>query len=145
MFFYYLNTCIVSKINVNYNGIYLSGSSPTIQYCNIHNNSNAGLYSIDSSSPILYNNYICWNTYGVYSITSSNPLFGYNSNQGKNEITDNYCGVYCYNNSYPVLGQSSPLNGGYNNFVNAAHNINNESSGTVNANHIYWGVIPPGD
>ncbi len=134
-----------SAVSGCYNGIYLSNSSPTIQYCNLHNNANAGVYSINYASPYLYNNYMTYNYYGVYCISNSDPKFGNNSTQGKNRITDNYCGVYCYNNSHPVLGQSSPPNGGYNNFVNAAHNIDNGSSGTVYANHIYWGTTPPGD
>ena len=125
-------------------GIYLTNSSPTIQYCNFHDNFNAGIYLINYASPYLYNNYMRYNYYGVYSTTNSNPKFGYSSTQGKNGITDNYCGVYCWNNSYPVLGQSSPLNGGYNNLANnAAHNIDNESSGTVYANHIWWGSTTP--
>ncbi len=126
-----------------YNGIYLSGSSPTIQYCNIHDNTNAGIYLINYSSPYLYNNYMTNNYYGVFCSTSSNPKFGNSSTQGKNGLTNNYCGVYCYNNSLPVLGKSSPLDGGYNNLVNAAHNINNASSGTVYAHHVWWGTTTP--
>jgi len=83
-----------------------------------------------------------YNYYGVYCSSNSNPKFGYSSTQGKN-LTDNYCGVYCWNNSYPVLGRSSPLNGGYNNFVNASQNIYNASSGVVYAHHIWWGSTNP--
>jgi len=125
------------------NGLYLSNSSPTVQYCNFHDNTNAGIYLINYASPNLYNNSMSNNYYGVYSITYSTPHFGLGSTRGKNEIRNNYCGIYCWNNSLPMLGQSSPLNGGYNNLVNAAHNIDNESSGTVYANHIWWGDIAP--
>jgi hypothetical protein len=122
-------------------GLYLYNSSPTIRYCNFHNNVYAGIYLI-SSSPYLYNNYMRYNYYGVYCTSSSNPKFGYNSTPGEN-LTDNYCGVYCWNNSYPVLGRSYPLNGGYNNFVNASQNIYNASSGVVYAHHIWWGTTNP--
>jgi parallel beta-helix repeat protein len=132
-----------SAVSDCYNGIYLSNSSPTIQYCNIHDNVNAGIYAINSASPYLYNNYMSNNYYGVYCTTNSNPKFGNGSTQGKNGLTNNYCGVYCYNNSYPILGQSSPLNGGYNNLLNAAHNIYNASSGTVYAHHVWWGTTTP--
>ncbi len=124
-----------------YNGLYLYISSPTIRYCNFHDNANAGIYLI-YSSPVLYNNYMQNNYYGVYCTTSSNPLFGNGTTYGLNGTT-NYCGVYCYNNSLPVIGKTSPQTGGYNNLVNAAYNVYNASSGTVYANHIWWGDTQP--
>ncbi len=125
-----------------YNGLYLYNTSPDIQCCDFHDNVYAGIYLI-YSSPYLFNNKMRFNYYGTYSITGSNPKFGNGSTQGENGITDNYCGVYCWNNAYPVLGRSSPLDGGYNNLVNAAYNVYNSSSGTVYANHIWWGATTP--
>ncbi|MGD8779959.1 MAG: T9SS type A sorting domain-containing protein [Ignavibacteria bacterium] len=123
-------------------GVYLYSSSPTIQECNIYDNSYSGIYLV-SSSPYLYNNYMQDNSYGVYCTTSSNPKFGNGSTQGKNNITGNTYGVFCWNNSLPMLGRSSPLDGGYNNLVNTTWNVYILSSGSIYANHNWWGTTIP--
>jgi hypothetical protein len=124
------------------NGIYLYSSNPTIQNNNIHNNA----YGINliSSSPVLLNNYIQNNsTYGVYCSTNSNPKFGNGSTQGKNNLTGNNLGIFIYNNSIPMIGKSSPLDGGYNNLVNTSYNIYNMTNNTIYANDNWWGSTNP--
>jgi parallel beta-helix repeat protein len=131
-----------SAIDSCTNGIYLYNSSPTVQNNSMYGNTYAGI-SLTASSPTLYNNYIQNNQYGVHCITSSNPQFGNGSTQGKNNITGNSYGVFCWDNSFPMLGRNSPLNGGYNNLVNALWNVYNMSGYPNYANNNWWGTTNP--
>jgi parallel beta-helix repeat protein len=124
------------------NGLYLYNSSPTIQNNNIHDNT-FGIYLV-SSSPYLYNNYIKNNSsIGVDCISSSNPKFGNGATQGKNDITGNANGVFCWNNSAPMLGKNSPVDGGINNLVNTSSNVYSFSSSVVYACNNWWGSTTP--
>ena len=61
-------------------GIYLYGSDPVIQSCNIHNNSGYGISTFWSSANIQTGNYIQYNNAGgIFCSSSSQPVFGNNS------------------------------------------------------------------
>jgi len=69
-----------------------------------------------NSSPTLTLNKLTGNT--NYAVSSSGatsiPKFGASWSQGKNKITGNSVGVCAFSNSLPMLGNNSPLDGGYN-------------------------------
>ncbi|PIS46245.1 MAG: hypothetical protein COT22_01010 [Ignavibacteria bacterium CG08_land_8_20_14_0_20_37_9] len=93
---YFSNTPIgISNnyIHDNWMGIALYNSSPTLTLNKLTGNTN---YAVSSS--------------GVTSI----PKFGASWSQGKNKITGNSVGVCAFSNSLPMLGNNSPLDGGYN-------------------------------
>ncbi|MGD1007418.1 MAG: S8 family serine peptidase [Ignavibacteriaceae bacterium] len=118
-------------------GLYLYNSSPTIQSCTIDSNSEYGIYLI-SSSPYLYGNYIQKNYMGVNCSATSNPTFGSGTTKGDNNITNNTYGIFCQNNSTPMIGNNSPVNGGYNNLENTNYNVYNMSSNSVYAENNWW-------
>ncbi len=124
-------------------GIYLYSSSPLIQYCNIHNNSFSGLNLLYSSPTLLWSNYIRNNYDGVYCDSYSAPKFGDGNYQGENDLRDNSYGVVCLNNAYPMLGNTSPTNGGYNNIVNTSYNVFSMNAGVVYARENWWGTTNP--
>jgi len=125
-------------------GIYFSSTPIGISNNYIHNNSmGIALYN---SSPTLTLNKITANTnYGVSSSGSTSiPKFGNGSTQGKNKITGNPVGVCAFSNSLPMLGNNSPINGGYNTFgENTNYNVYALTSGVIYARNNYWGSIPP--
>jgi len=63
-------------IEDNYNsGIYISGSSPTIQNNTVQNNRYYGIYIADASNPVINNgNIITGQNYGVYIVPASRSL-----------------------------------------------------------------------
>ena len=123
---YFSNTPIgISNnyIHDNSMGIALYNSSPTLTLNKIANNSNYGLSSSGSTAI---------------------PKFGNGSTQGKNKITGNGVGVCAFSNSLPMLGNNSPLNGGYNTFgENTSYNVYAITSGVLFAINNYWGNVPP--
>ena len=121
-------------------GIYLYSSSPTIQGCNIHDNT----YGINMSysSSVLKENYIQSNNVGIYCVTGSYPVIGnYSSPQMGNQISSNGVGIMAYNDALPVIGNSS--SGGYNNLVNSGYNVYNSTSNTFYAYNNWWGTTTP--
>jgi zinc metalloprotease ZmpB len=140
-----------TSINITYssisgctNGIYLHNSSPTIQKCNIHNNSSYGInmmYSSFSPSAVLIENYINNNDCGVYCSTNSTPIFGTGSNVNGNNISSNNYGIRCYDNANPNIGNGT--NSGYNNLVNTTYNVYNMTNNTISAINNWWGTTDP--
>jgi len=124
-------------------GIYLYGSSPWLQYCNIHDNSNSGLNLVYSSPLLQWSNYIHNNYDGVFCSSSSNPKFGQGIYSGENDIRNNSYGVVCINNACPMLGNTSPTDGGYNNLVNVSYNVFNMTSNVIYARENWWGTTDP--
>jgi parallel beta-helix repeat protein len=120
-------------------GIYLYSSSPTIQGCNIHDNTNAGINML-YSYPTLSGNYIQNNSTGIYCSTSSTPTIGNSSTQVGNYISSNANGIIAFNNACPVIGSTS---GGYNNLVNTTYNVLNTTGNTVYAQNNWWGTTDP--
>jgi hypothetical protein len=117
-------------------GLYLYNSGSWIQSNNIHDNA-YGIYLI-SCSPSLSYNYIQNNSQdGVYCSNSS-PIFELGTANGNN-LAQNSCGVYCWNNSFPMLGYNYPSNTGFNNLTNTNYNVYNMSSNGVYAMNNWWG------
>ncbi|HRS52891.1 MAG TPA: right-handed parallel beta-helix repeat-containing protein [Candidatus Marinimicrobia bacterium] len=92
-----------------YHGVKCYSSLPTIQYCDIFNNS-TGIYIYNAgsrSSPICNNN--------IHN-NSTNGIFIYNStviNVHNNVITNNgECGLYCTSNGVPYLWENIISNNG---------------------------------
>jgi hypothetical protein len=75
---------------------------------------------------------------GVNCSATSNPTFGNGSTKGDNNITNSTYGIFCQNNSTPMIGNNSPLNGGYNNLENTNYNVYNISSNSVYAENNWW-------
>jgi parallel beta-helix repeat protein len=103
-----------------HDGIYCTGSSPTIRDCVIRNNSNVGLYCYSSSSPLVVNCTITNNSgYGLMCQASSMPLvkdctISHNSSYGiyfESSLSPmiKNCKI-AYNSGYGVLcNYSSPM------------------------------------
>ena len=98
--------------------VFNSGSSGSVQYCNIKNAS-YGIYSSSSSAPSIINSEIMNCTYGIYCYNSSPPmqnnyihnnqigiaLYGSSPILYGNQISYNsYHGVYCSSSSNPKFG-----------------------------------------
>ena len=122
-------------------GIYLYSSSPTIQGCNIHNNSDYGISTFWSSANIQTGNYIKYNNNGgIFCSSSSQPIIGNNSTNIGNYISNNSYGVIVFNNANPKIGNGSL--GGYNNIDNSTNNILNTTNNTVYAQNNWWNSNP---
>jgi len=136
-----INNWEITKCNT---GIYFSSTNVGISNNYIHNNSmGIALYN---SSPTLTLNKISGNSnYGISSSGSTSiPLFGNSPTQGKNKISGNSVGVCAFSNSLPMLGNNSPLYGGYNTLgENTSYNVYAITSGIIFAINNYWGNIPP--
>lgn len=140
------------SVNVSYsaisnctNGIYLYSSNPTIQRCTIHNNTSYGINMLYSSNTtVLRENYIHNNDCGVFCANNSTPVIGIGSNGNGNYISNNNNGIICFNNANPNIGKTSPLNGGYNNLVNnIGYNVLNTTGNTIYAYNNWWGTTDP--
>ena len=140
----YTSTISNWEITGCYYGIYFNNTNIGISNNFIHaNNMGIALYN---SSPTLTQNKIADNSnYGVSSSGSTSiPKFGSSGTQGKNKITGNGVGVCAFSYSLPMLGNNSPLNGGYNTFgENTSYNVYAITSGIIFAINNYWGNIPP--
>ncbi|MBU0558411.1 MAG: T9SS type A sorting domain-containing protein, partial [Bacteroidetes bacterium] len=125
-------------------GIYFYGTNVGISNNYIHNNwMGIALYN---SSPTLTLNKLTGNSnYAVSSSGSTSiPKFGASWSQGKNKISGNSVGVCAFSNSLPMLGNNSPLDGGYNTLcANTNYNIYAITNGVIFAVNNYWGVVPP--
>ncbi len=125
-------------------GIYFSSTNVGISNNYIHNNwMGIALYN---SSPTLTLNKLTGNSnYAVSSSGSTSiPKFGVNWSQGKNKITGNSVGVCAFSNSLPMLGNNSPLDGGYNTLDdNTNYNIYAITNGLIFAVNNYWGYPTP--
>ena len=126
-----------SAISGCIDGIYLYGSDPVIQSCNIHNNSDYGISTFWSSANIQTGNYIKYNNNGgIFCSSSSQPVIGNNSTHIGNYISNNSYGVIVFNNANPKIGNGSL--GGYNNIDNSTNNILNTTNNTVYAQNNWW-------
>ena len=146
----YCNNTYTSSIISNWEidscntGIYFNGTNIGISNNYIHDNwMGIALYN---SSPTLTQNKLTGNT--NYAVSSSGatsiPKFGSSGTQGKNKITGNSVGVCAFSSSLPMLGNNSPLNGGYNTFgENTSYNVYAITSGIIFAINNYWGNILP--
>ncbi len=95
-----LSHCIIKYAGYSNNasspraGIYISNSSPTIEYSDINSNAEHGL-RLSNASPVIQHNNISNNSYGIYLESLSNPVISMNT------ITNNQ--------SYGILNASSAV------------------------------------
>lgn len=133
---------IHSAISGCTNGIYLYNSDPVIQGCNIHDNTSYGIWMLySSSSTVLKENYIQNNGSGVYCANNSTPVIGNNFTQEGNHFNNYNHGVIVFGNALPKIGDGTY--GGYNNFVNPNNNFLNTTANTVYARNNWWGTTNP--
>jgi parallel beta-helix repeat protein len=125
-------------------GIYLYSSSPSIQNCNLHHNTNSGITLLYSTATLQNGNYIQNNAYGLFCSSNAYPVIGNGSGTPGNFIRDNSYGVFCYNYGIPKIGDPSGY-GGYNNLVNTSYNVYNTTGLIVYARNNWWGSTNPGN
>ena len=90
---------------------------------------------------MLKENYIQNNGTGVYCANNSTPIIGNNSTQEGNHISNNNYGLIVFGNALPKIGDGTY--GGYNNFVNPNNNFLNTTANTVYARNNWWGTTNP--
>jgi len=162
-----------SELHNNNYGIYVNGSLPTIQTCNIHDNNGWGIYiyntnnigaagertrvlnnliygngsyGIDlyNASPSIQNNEIYNQTYGIYGYSNCSPYLGQYEEYGNNNIHDNTYGIGAMNNSNPFLGEENcVVHGGHNQFTANTNHIAASYNCYIQAEQNWWGSNPP--